>query len=70
MLAGVRGLGEADGAERADQIAELERLALLEVFIGPALEVQAPAVTFPAASPGSSVAGPTEGPQDPSDVGG
>ena len=70
MLAGVRGLGEADGAERADQIAELERLALLEIFIGPALEVQAPAVTFPASSPGAGVARSTQGPEDPPDVGG
>lgn len=56
IFAGTRGLG-VDDADPAEQLDELERHTLLEIFLGPALEVQAPEAAFPAADAGARVAG-------------
>lgn len=69
MIAGTKGL-EVDGKDLDAQLDELERLNLLEVFVGPALGVQGVKESFPAPDAGARVAGPEEGPEAPADVGG
>ena len=68
LLAGTRGM-DVDEKPADEQVDELERMNLLEVFLGPALEVQDPTVEFRPADASPSVAGPPNGSAVPASLG-